>query len=293
MNPLVSFVQTTAYESTPSLDRLPPFVWTAFTALNQVHSIWRWYRRVELYRNPDNFAQLLGGHLVHLVLGDVVLLRIAAQCLLISTRILECVQQQRKVRKSFRRWMVAVKGHYPMPYDYSWEHRSQNTWLSPSVIASIHTQGHFLWNRMKRIAKCTTAVFVQLFQLSMRLMDVVDTFCLSPYTRNEGIQEGFVNAMKWLDRLVANKEDLLNGITTNRPIIERILKGSPLSYEQLYTNINKTIEKTEVVYKKAKAVSEFGNGIIVEVGKRALSGGFVMMGLADYCPTALASTKPV
>lgn len=291
MTPLVTLAQTATYESTPVMDRLPPFVWTAFTALNKIHGMWRWYRRVELYRNPDNFAQLLGGHLVHLVLGDVVLLRIAAQCLLISTRILECIHQQKVLRRACRRWKIAVKGHYPKPHHISWDKNHSGVWLSPSSVAAMHTQGWMLWDRAVRITRCTVSVFVQFFQLSMRLMDVVDSFCLSPYTRNEGIYEGFVNAMKCLDHLVEHKEDLLNGIVANQAIIERILKGSPLTYEQLYRNVAKTLEKTEAVYQKTKKVAEFGNGVIVECGKRVLTGGLIMVGLSNYCPPALLKAE--
>lgn len=271
LSPLVDFAQTTSYELTPAGYRLPPFLWTAFTALNKVHSVWRWYRRAELYSNPDNLAQLLSGHVVNLVLGDVVLLRIAAQCLLVSTRVLECVQQQTVLYQSAQRWVNAVKGHYPRPLRHSWS-KQQVRWGSPSFIAECQEKSRLLWHRIERIVICTSAVFFHLFQLSMRVMDVVDAFCLSPYTRNEGINEGFVNVMKWLDHLVENKEELLDGIAANQALIERIVKGSPITYQQLHSNIINTLEKTEAVYKNTQAVFAFHNGILREMGRRILRG---------------------
>lgn len=272
LSPLVDFAQTTSYEMTPVGNRLPPFLWTVFTAFNKIHGVWRWYRRAEIYSNPDNLAQLLSGHAVNLILGDVLLLRVAAQCLLISTRVLECVQQQASLYRAGQRWIKAIKGHYPHPLKHTWS-KHQVSWGSPSFIAEWQEKSRLLWHRIERIVICTSAVFFHLFQLSMRIMDVVDVFCLNPHTRNEGINEGFVNMMKWLDHLVENKEELLEGIEANQALIERILKGSPITYQQLQSHVVNTLEKTEVVYQNTQAVFNFHNGIFKAFGKRILDGG--------------------
>lgn len=282
MTTLTALVQTTTYDMTPSQTRLPPVAWTAFSLLNKVHGAWRWYRRIELYRNPNNLSQLLAGHVVNFALGDVLLLRIAAQCLLISTRILECVQQQATLCRSGRRWIAEVKGHYPTPIIDNWEksgHAWQRTWTS-------------LRNRVKRIAVSTFEVLKETFKLSMCIMDAIDTFCLSPYTRNEGINEGFVNAIKWLDTLVENKEELLAGMVKHRAIIERIVYKSSFTYPQLYNGVAKALEKTEVVAVKAKKISKIGNGALIDIGKRVVGGTLVVIGLAKYRPTFLASKPP-
>ena len=280
MGPILSFAQTSAYELTPPGTRLPPFLWSAFATVNKIHGIWRWYRRVEVYRNPNNFSQLLAGHLVNLVVGDRLLIRIAAQCLLICTRVLECAQEQVVLYQAGSQWMEAVKGRYPMPCKRSWKIRQSHALCSPSSAAWIQLKSQALWNRVKRITFCTAKVFLHLFQLSMRLMDAIDTFSLSPHTRNEGINEGFVNAMKWMDNLVENKEELLQGIRTNRILIERILRGSPFTYEQLNHCVSKTMEKTEAIYDKVKKISDYGNGIFIDLGKRMLRGGMLMIGVS-------------
>lgn len=272
LSPLIDFAQATSYEMTPAGNRLPPVLWTAFIALNKVHGLWRWYRRAEVYSNPDNLAQLLSGHVVNLVLGDVLLLRIAAQCLLVSTRVLECIQQQTLLYRSAQRWVQAIKGHYPRPVKVSWN-RQQVAWGSPSFVVGCQENSLLLWHRIERIVNCTASVFFHSFQLSMRIMDVVDAFCLSPYTRNEGINEGFVNIMKWLDHLVENREELLERMVDNQILIERILKGSPITYQQLQSNIIHTLEKTEAVYQNTQAVFNFHNGVLKAFGKRILDGG--------------------
>ena len=282
MTPLNTLIQTVTYESTPPGMRLPPVIWSAFSVLNKIHGIWRWFRRIELYRNPDNLTQILAGHAVNFVLGDITLLRIAAQCLLISTRVLECVQEQASVCRSGRRWMEAIKGHYPEPVEDSWEKYPQKT---------LRTTLTPLWNQVHRISLRTFSLLKHTFLLSMRIMDAVDAFCLSPYTRNEGINEGFVNAIKWLDTIVQNKDELLTGMVENRSIIDRILTHSPFTFNQLYDNITNTLEKTEFVAVKAKKIASFGNGALIYWGKRITGGAMVVMGLADYRPTNLASNS--
>lgn len=284
MTPLVTFTQTLTYELTPQSHRLPPFLWTTFTIINKVHSIWRWYRRIDLYRNPENLAHLLAGHFVNLTIGDKLLIRIAAQCLLIATRILECSQQQIAVYRSGKRWIEALKGHYPKTYRNSWNQKHQNLLTSPSSSFQLSTSSQILWDRIKRIVRCTLVIFIHLFKLSMCLMDTIDAFSLNPQTYSEGINESLINMIKWLNCLVENKHELLNGISSNQEIIEKILKESSITYMQLHSSVIKTLEKTEATYLKAKKVSQFSNGILIDLGKRILNGSMIVIGLSQYRP---------
>lgn len=271
MIPLATLVQTTAYDLTPASSRMSSFLWTGFVALNKVHAAWRWYRRTEVYTNPNNLAHLLAGHAVNFFVGDVVILRVAAQCLLITTRLLDCVQQQAVVCQAGRSWQAAVMGHYAKSYYPSWE--------SPYPMKSyLHT----VWDRIQHIAICTFQVLIQTFRLSMSIMDSIDAFCLNPTTRNEAINEGFVNAMKWMDTAVKNKDELMRGIVSNRETIERFLQGSPLTYTQLHDGLEKTLEKTEVVYNQAKKISTFSNGALIKNGKRVADEVKVTLGLARF-----------
>lgn len=263
MTPLLAFTQSTAYELTPASQRLPPMVWTAFTALNKIHGVWRWYRKAELYTKPDTFAQLIAGHLVNFVIGDVLIIRIAAQCVLISTRILECAQQQTLAYNSTRQWWVlAVQGQFPRPTRVKWNKQKYLGWFSPSTSSWFNEKICFVRNRVKRIVKYTATVFLNYFKFSMRLMDAMDTFCVSPAVHNESINEFFVNAVKCMNSLVENKEELLDGLESNQVIIEKMLWNSSITYNQLHTNVAKTIEKTKVIYEKAKVVTDFGGGLL-------------------------------
>lgn len=270
MTPLLAFTQTSAYELTPPTQRLPPIVWTAFTALNKVHGVWRWYRRVDLYTQPNTLTQLLAGHAVNFAFGDRLLLRIAAQCLLISTRVLDCAKQQTKLYEAAQHWVWAVRGCYPKPNRQKWD-KQPEFWLK--------TQWNGVRDRIQRIIECTAMVFFHCFKLSMRIMDAIDVFSLSPYTSSEGVNELFVNAMKWMDNIVENNEELLRGLESNKALIEKILYKSPITYNQLHTTVAATIEKTETVYQKAKAVSRFGDGVLLDLGSRMYHGVRIIIGI--------------
>lgn len=273
--------------------RMPSFIWTAFTAINKVHGVWRWYRRAELYSNPDNFAQLLTGHALNLILGETLIVKIAAQCLLISTRVLECVQQQATLINAGRSWLAAIKGDYSRTPHISWKSLAPKPLISPSADYWLRSTANSIIYRIDRIGRCTIALLWEAFTLSMKIMDAVDAFCLSPHTKNEGLNEGLINAIKWLDALTENKEAMLEGLTEYQAIIEKILDGSPLKFETLYSGVQKALEKTEALHGQAHKLTSFGNGVLIDMGKRIASGGMVAFGLSEYRPAILASKNIV
>jgi hypothetical protein len=287
MSDAIQFIQMTTRDLTPEHMRMPAAAWTVFTALNKVHGIWRWYRRVELYRNPDNFFQLIAGHAVNFAVGDKILIRIAAQCVLIATRILECVEQQAALYRAGGKWLNDLQGFYPQPIRSPWIKKQSSKWISPSTSSWWSCQTDTLFSRIERIVRSTFHLCKRIWKLSMQIMDVMDAFYLSPATSNQSINEFFVHAIKWTETLVEKKEILLQGIVSNREIIEKILRGSPFTYEQLEKAVTKALDRTEMLYHQARGVTNFGNGVLMDFGKRALNSGMVVTGFASYRPLFL------
>lgn len=279
MNQVATLVQRTTYDSTPQDFRLPPFLWGGFTALNRTHGIWRWYRRLNVYANPGNLTYLLAGHTLNFVIGDIIILRIAAQVLLISTRILECVEQQSRLYKAGSLWKDAVLGRYEAPVKLYWKD-------SP-FKSRCKIRAQDVINRTQRIAACTFSVLAEAFVLSMRILDAIDAFYLSPYTRAEAFNESFINGMKWIDAIVDNGQELLNGCIANQALIEKVLQGSPFTFEQIITGATKALEKTENFRTKTKKIAGYGNGILFASGKRTIDEIMVSFGLARWRPTWL------
>lgn len=210
------------------------------------------------------------------------IVRMAAQCLLVATRILECSQQQMRLWHSGKNWIAALKGHYPSPIYVKWEKPSSNkSWLSPSTVYWWKSTTAALWERIKRIAYCTLDLFSKAFTLSMNIMDVVDAFCWSPMTKNDAVYESFVNIGKWMATIVDKKEELLEGLEDHKDLIKRILKNSPLTYEKLHAAVSGTLEKTEFVHQSMQKISTLGGGAVKKTGKRMLNGVFIVSGLAN------------
>lgn len=279
MTTITGFVQTAAYEITPSQFRVHGSMWSILMSLNHVHVIWRWYRRGTLYSNPDNFVQLLGGHAVNYVFSETTFLKIAAQSLLIATRLLTCAQQQASLYREGKRLIAAVKGHYPHPVEVPWTTHSSSFLFSPSSLYEWKTFSISIWNRISRIAFIITRLFFKALTLSMCVMDAIDAFYISPTTKNEAINESCLNVIQWLDALVDKKETLLQGITEHKDIIERILKGSPFTYTQLQRSITSALNATETFQQQTKKITSFGNGLILDIGKRSLHGALVVTGM--------------
>lgn len=277
MNPLISFVQATTYESTPIHLRMPRPVWHLFTLVNKVHAGWRWYRKVELYKTPGKFFQLLAGHALHFLAGDLLVVRIAAQSLLIATRVLECTQQQGSLCKEARKWSAAVRAPDSINFRMR-KSRRRVYWISPSSFYFLEHSIECLLLRIQKIAHHTFKLFIRVFRLSMGMMDVMDVLCLNPQSSHDAMNESVVNLIKWIDAIVENRKELLAGIKGNRQIIQRLLENSPLTYEQFYEAVSRTIQGTRAIQKKVNALSEKEKKFMIGLGKRVAGNSLVIMG---------------
>lgn len=277
MNSIVGFIQETTYDLTPTSSRLPSFLWVGFTALNKMHGLWRWYRRIEVYRKPDNLMQLLAGQTVNMILGDSFIIRIAAQSLLVATRLSECAKQQTILYQACIRWSEALKGKYVRPIDLKWA--KQSGWGSPSSVYWWKHRFLTLIERIRKVMFCTFEICSEALKLSMCMMDVFDAFCWSPSTRQDAIGEGFVNMTTWLTMMTEQKEELLQGITNNKVIIEKLLEKSPFTYQQFHRTIETGLNKVEKVVHGVKTLSSLGGKKFIQQSKKAIHRGFFVMGL--------------
>ena len=259
---------TTQGVSTTKLYLPRPLV-TIWTAFNKIHRLWRWYRKGKVYSNPDNFLKLAGGHTLN-ALTDSTLLRVAAVCVLIATRILECVEQQAKLQKAWRKWLSSLKGEFATPVKCTWEVTKGRGFFSISTIIWFKYKGKNLLLRIQWTAISTFHLGKQSFILSMRVMDAIESFSLSPNTRNEGVNELFINSTKWIDKLVENKALLIDGLVSNKRLIENVMSGihSPITADHLIAIATTALNKTEQIHKTAEEVSRATGEFFTECGKK-------------------------
>jgi hypothetical protein len=279
MLPHLSFLQATIYETTPLSSRMPRIGWQLFGLLNRGHAIWRYYRKIELYQTPGKFFELAAGHAVRFVAGDILIVRLAAQALLIATRVLECVQQQAAFCREGRKWKTALSGVYPQRVRYFAGRQNRFGWLSPSFVCSVKSRYAWIVARVQKMAHHTFKLFKRLFRLSMGMLDAMDALCLNPQTSQDAVNECVVNLVKWVDAIAKNKEELLCGLERNKEVIQRLLEYSKVNYEQFYAGVLKTVQGTEVLRKKAKWLSRIEKETIQNIGARLLRTSRVVVGL--------------
>lgn len=292
MGDAATVVRSTTTEMAHSGVCLPAPVISVVTAFTRVRKLWRWIRLGKIYTNPNNFLKLAAGHTLNLAFGNNVILRVSAICVLIATRILECVEQHFALQRSWDNLVSAFKGRFPTPIKVEWAVKATNKFLSISTVVWWKYQFKHIWEVIKRIAVCILKLVKEAFILSMRIADAIESFTLSPTVRNEGINLLFVNGALWMDRLVENKDLLVQGLNSNKRVIERILKGihAPFSAEQLIDVAKGAMDKTEKVHLALEKVSDSVGMFLVACLKKW---GFEFMhalGLHHLIPQSLLPT---
>lgn len=289
MSQAANVVRTTTNEMAHSALTLPAPIIEAVTLFNKVHRIWRWFRLGEIYSNPDNFLKLAAGHGLNLALGNTLILRISAVCVLIATRILECVEQHFKLQASWHNLVAACRGDYPTPIYVKWEVKSSQSFLSTSTVSWWKYHTHSIWDRTQRIALCSFHLCKNAFILSMRITDAIETFSLSPKTHNEGINLLFINGTKWVDKLVDNKHMLIEGLKSNKKLIDKILAGinSPLTADQLIKTTVLAFDKTEKFHDATESINKTVGSFITACVKKWGYEFMYELGLNSLVPPSL------
>lgn len=268
MTSVVGLVQNTTCDLSSSQLQVPPFIWGAVTILNKVHYYWRWMRAAEVYGNPDNLMHLMGGHALKWALGDNALVRIAAQSVMICNRIILSVEAYNTLARACRRWTQVCWHrplkrrmlHHPLPY---------NEWISPSTALWLRFYVQPLLNRITKVFLATWQVITGMFELSMRIMDTVDAFALSPVSTNDGLNEIFVNTSGCINTLANNKENLLISLKEQRSLIEKILKPSFISFDQLHGAVERCIQTASFVQSATKTTRLVGRSLVT-AGRNAI-----------------------
>lgn len=293
---IINLVDTTAKSATPDTAQIPGVVQVLFTPLHYVHRLWRWYRKAEIYSNPENFVGLLGGHLLNFFAGDSVVLRVAAQCVFIATRILECIQQKIVICHAYKKLKEACQGTFAYHPPCQWI-KETNISLSESLVSAstlnwIRLTAKTLSGRIQRIALCILRLLKEIFILSMRVMDAIESFSLSPTTRNDSLNELFVNGTRSLDILVENKQSLLSGLKDNKEVISSILQGLNPQYNvnDLIAGVSKTMKVVETVHSGVKAINSFCGGAVVKAFNHGTYHFLCGVGLSEFAPSSLDVT---
>lgn len=291
---VATIVNTATVELSSTKSVLPTPARFAFLAFHQLHRFWRWIRLGNIYKDPNNFAQLAAGHGINYLIGDSVLLRISALSVLIATRILHAVSEYEKLQDSWVRMKDAFCNHYATPIRCNWDQKSGS--FSLSTVVWIKTSTKDIICRIRMIAIAIFRVGKHAFLLSMRLIDAVESFSLKPEIREEGINLMFVNTTSCLSHLVSNKDFLLESLESNEEVIDKILSGlgSQLTAYALIDTVDSALDKAQSVDRKVTTVNEHVGEFVSACGKKWTYELLREVGLRHLVPASLlpSSTPP-
>lgn len=280
---VVATVQTAVSNQTRQV-HVPIGLRGVSSILFKIRSIWHWYMKAEIYTNPKNFQSLVAGHILNVALGDNTVVRIAAQCILIAHRILECVNQTHNVARGYREWIDALTGNYGNLKREKWDKGLQGTEYKSCWNSFAEGVKSTFWSvveRIKRIAVTTFYMFKEVFVQTMMIMDAIEAFSMSPETRNESINELFVNGTKFLDNMAKKEQQelLVDCLYENKSLIGKVLKGigSSMTVDQL---IEKASAGSDAL-KTATRVADVAGDFL----KRAISGFYSGIGETSKTPT--------
>lgn len=260
---------------------------TIMLVFQGIRNFFRYLRYGNVYTNSDNFLQLFSGHLLNLTLGDNRYVQVAAQCVLIANRILESIEQQRKVYRCYDKLVSHVHKRFPRCEEFHSQELqgASSTSISPSSRIKFHSHMHEAKVFVSQLIYRIYRLAVEVFKLCLVLCDTVDSFSLSPTTRNEAVSHLFVNMVQQLNYLVENVE-LLQKLQAERYIIDKVFMkmGSPYRTEQLITALEPLVRTAGAANRCVESIRTAANGAFLQFVQEGIFGFMAVIGLSDLLP---------
>lgn len=259
-----------------------------YSVLHKVRSVWYYYRKKEIYANPNNFGSLAAGGVVTWLANSNVVFRVAAQGILIAHRVMAVVDQQIAVIDACKELSNAGAGHYPLYERCKWKKDSTSSLLSPSTAHWIKSTWRIVADWVSRVFFALITVLVEIFVLSMRALDAAEAFSLDPRAQLDGQIEIGVNLKETLKSLSTNGDRLLTTLKEQRPAMTKMFStiSLPITVDTLISTVENTLPRVKAVEGAVKA----GDGVLGEMVKSAAIGTLSMVGLAHLTPDCLVPT---
>ncbi len=268
MQAIIGLADNAAASSVPGSSMIPGPLSVAIHLMNRVHWVWRWHFMVtQVYANTTNLKKLIAGHILHYVMGDNIILRIAAQVTMIATRIVQLGKQKVATYVAYCEVYHAIACTYPLRV------RVRLPRVGDSWALDILGPDQYIWMMKKkeafllyvaRIIRCVAHLFQEMLKVSMCYMDVIEAFSLNSATRDEAVNHFFLNATRLLDEIAENKQTIHAELLRHKHLIQQILSslGSPCQAEQLIGAVAATLTPVERTYNAAKVIYDQGEDFV-------------------------------
>lgn len=286
-----TLIQKTINELSPNGLNLPEEVYGVFYALHYVQATYRWAQRV--FVNSQDITKFTAGCVFNQALQDALKIRECAVYLLIATRIMDCVDQQNKLQKSWNKWKSAVEGNYLKPVYAPWSTKAQDPYFSESTWVWIRFNAEDLSNRVYLLFIRTYKVGENAFLLSLRIADAVDNAIdgleMNSKIQNDGVNELFFNFSKWTNKFVENKELLVDGLRSRKEVIDIFLRNlsSVITSDQVINSAVESLNIASNFCKSANNATKTVDGFMFEWARKWAFDLATDLSLEEYFPMAL------
>lgn len=255
---------------TPTPIRLPPVANEMLRLTFTIRTLWRFYRRTEVYQEKGFRAGFLTDAAAAIsvrVLGEGFIMR-AAQGILITTCVLDAIDQGLEVEKKYKNLKNAIWSSEVAP-------ASENPRLYTSCAGRLLSDAcEFLKVVAQKIGKITWAFFSMLISagaLSMYLADIIDAFYLTDDTKHRAMQvignitSNLETGVKTLEKLISRLEE---NPEKNNELLAKI--GTKENTTTLIEVLKSALGCLETAHKAAKSIPNPTGGIEIVAGSFGL-----------------------
>lgn len=277
---------TSANTSSSATASLPRPLHLLYAGFYRVRLLWSGWRKAKIYANRNNFYALACGHGLNCIAGDRAIVRMSAIAVVIAHRIMMFMDQLFQMQDRVGKLRNSFRDEYSKVIKY--EHVKSSV-LSPSTLSEAKWRLKSCIEKIKRIAINLLMIIKDTFVLSMRMIDAIEAFYMSPDTRDQGVNELFVNWGELVDTLEDNQENLQKSLKKCQPIIDEFLEaiGSEFTSERFIELSCETLETVSDVHNAATKVTSPVVKVVQEIGKRLLYGYATFFGLRSAVPKKL------
>lgn len=189
----------------------------------------------------------------HFALGRRSVVHIAAQLILVAKKITDCNRVQKLASKAARDLVETVTATIPFPVKHiknsiSTRFEKDLPFIASCIEACPHTIIELAMRVDLTIRRLITLIG-QLFALSINLLEVFEAMIADDITDYESITGLFSNAKTVIQRLAEDIPGLIQGLGTNKELIEKTLThfGADYSFLTLSTMTVESLHKISKV----------------------------------------------
>lgn len=244
--------------------------------VHKVHRhIWHWYR----LSNPDNWGKQAAGYIANKTLGNTGPHVWLTQAVLFAARVSQYVKAQETFERACDDWMNSLQGHRIEFQRTSWVKQRNAIWISPSTDMWIHSHINNIVFRIYHFAVQSLNVTIELFMVTMKMMDAANSMSFSEEARNEGINEFFCNGSQVLDDLVERGEKLKETLKTNPKLVQRLTYALGYFYnpQTVFDTVDQGLNKTAEIQSNIRTLfsgpSSSTGKVILKTGWRIIIDG--------------------